>query len=860
MTAKRLLSALLMVVATQWAMAQDIVLTSTSASHPYERGQWTKAQCDEWQTKYGPIRGINCPYPPCDAISQKEAIAKAASMGYNSVRWWPGGNTNTQSYIDAVEQWAAWADEYGMTVSPVFGFTYSYYNMSNKEAALKQLETQVRTIIRHFRGDERIILWDVWNEPNMYDADTEPMMNWISQIVQWAHEEGCTQPLSASIVWDGGVGTNNATSTGLRIVRDNTERLMDVHNYHDYNCQESFNGETASMVNRLKKLGDRPLVCTECMTRTNGSTYARTLTDFAKYNVNFYTWGLYACDPNWEVKWSRSAFYNWEPMFHNALYMDGEPYGESEPQWVKNFEFRGTAANTDPGIEYTDVWDPRRAWRRVNHAPAKGLYATSLSEASSLIATHKDDPDVSTIAVRLDYSSYASNSNNMFTLLSSVLNAAEAAGMTMLPILIDSETKLGTTSAMQNYVYNVVNKYYTDRRIEGWCLLRQTNAAMSTQYKTLLPELFHKARYAFANQPLLAAPLTDFGTQPSAEADDVANLMWQLSDVCAYAGDKDEATNEWLCQLTQTYRRPIYTITTEKVEQHSADRMNNNEDRTQRMPAWKAWRWYNRVPTKGISYASIVTALRGLNTMLTAGHTDYNSVSVQLDYHNYTAGEEKFFHNIDSLLGMAEKLGMTVLPRMMADAHITAPINILEGYITATLSRYAQDERIIGWDLYNKVCATSSNVTKATQILDMAFPAARATGACQPIFVTPSVSAKTFATDFDYIGYLEHGKYNGWSYLQYGSGNIKLCYKAWCMSDVISYASNQTSAHLGWTNSIACKFGRPLLCLEWKPATAENLTNVMNIFQDMHIAWYVNGTLNASLLQGYHYIPISTAH
>ena len=166
----------------------------------------------------------------------------------------------------------------------------------------------------------------------MNDDKTEGMMSWIAQIAKWMQQEGCTQPISSSIVWDGGVNLNNSTATGKRLLRENTERLMDVHNYHDYSCQDGFNQETPSMYNRLKRLGDRPLVCTECMTRTNGSTYARTLIDFAKYNINFYAWGLSACDPNWEAKWSRSTFYNWDPMIHNALYAENEPYHESEPK------------------------------------------------------------------------------------------------------------------------------------------------------------------------------------------------------------------------------------------------------------------------------------------------------------------------------------------------------------------------------------------------------------------------------------------------------------------------------------------------------------------------------------------------
>ena len=68
--------------------AQDVVLTSTSSTYPNQRGQWSEAQGEAWQKKYGPIIGVNCPYPPCGAISQEQSIALAASLGYNSIRWW----------------------------------------------------------------------------------------------------------------------------------------------------------------------------------------------------------------------------------------------------------------------------------------------------------------------------------------------------------------------------------------------------------------------------------------------------------------------------------------------------------------------------------------------------------------------------------------------------------------------------------------------------------------------------------------------------------------------------------------------------------------------------------------------------
>ena len=321
--------------------AQNVVLGSVSEDYPYKRQQWTEKQWKSWQNKYGVIRGVNCPYNPCNAVSQEQCIAQAASLGYNSLRWWPGGQ-EAADYIRGVEQWAGMAQRYGMTVAPVFSFPGSYFSQSDKAAALSKLESVVRTVTRHFRGDDRIVLWDIWNEPDLDSKDTQLMMEWIGKMAQWMREEGCTQPITSSIIWDSEYeNCVNTNMTGNISARENAEAQMDIHNFHDYNCQDNFGQEVDAMVARLQRISARPMICTECMSRTNGSGFARTLVPFAQQSISFYTWGLAAGIANWEVYPGRSTFYNYEPMFHNALYTDMEPVDEEEPQWVKNFEYGG---------------------------------------------------------------------------------------------------------------------------------------------------------------------------------------------------------------------------------------------------------------------------------------------------------------------------------------------------------------------------------------------------------------------------------------------------------------------------------------------------------------------------------------
>lgn len=872
------LSLLAAFINTMSLSADNVVLTSTSATYPYERGQWTAEQCAAWQAEYGPIRGINCPYPPCDAVSQEEAIALCARLGYNSIRWWPNGGS-VDGYINDVERWAAWADKYGMTVSPVFSFVYGLYGENGNETSLKTLERWVRMITQHFRGDKRIILWDIWNEPNMDDEKTEGMMSWISQIAKWMQQEGCTQPISSSIIWDTGVGLNNATATGRRLIRENTERLMDVHNYHDYSCQDGFNQETPSMYKRLKKLGDRPLVCTECMIRTNGSTYARTLVDFAKYNINFYAWGLSACDPNWEVRWGRSTFYNWDPMFHNALYADNEPYNESEPQWVKNYDFQGDFGGVETGAEYTEVWSERRAWRWMQHGESKGLLCHSIEEATSAINAHKGDGLYNTVAVRVGYSTWAKGSSAAKSLINTMLKAAEEANMTVIPILLTSEEMSTNASTLADYTFNIINSYYYDHRIQAWCVYEQTQDASSgSDMKDKLSTILRKTRYAFQNQPIFMAPKAE-GVQPDSTQTDLANWMWSLGDAVGVTNDAPEG---FLNTLMRQYHKPIFmldnstlspemaanhvnwmssaTLKEEDVASfHFTPFMDSNEDLQSRWTGWKAYRWMNRDATRGIYCSNMTNALKTLNS-LRGTSTPYNSVSVKLDMRTFIGNKTSFFADMDSLLMMAEETGMTVLPQLLSDSYINIATSRLKEYVSEVITRYATDTRILAWELYNNLCSTSSNTTKGNELVDELFITGRATGAQQPLFMTPCVSTNTFPDGFEPIKNLEHGVYAGWNRLGFGNANINLCYKIWCQSDVISYVTTQRSDHMGWLNAQANKFGRPLFCSIWKPANSEPSSNALEIFSDMHVSWFVNGTLDEQAVRDFKYRPVSTQH
>ena len=80
------------------------------------------------------------------------------------------------------------------------------------------------------------------------------------------------------------------------------------------------------------------------------------------------------------------------------------------------------------------------------------------------------------------------------------------------------------------------------------------------------------------------------------------------------------------------------------------------------------------------------------------------------------------------------------------------------------------------------------------------------------------------------------------------------------MSDVIAYASSQDSPELGWLNSVAYRFGRPLFCTKWQPSRTEDPSAVLSVFRNMHVNWYVDGEPGDENVSSFAFDPIITDH
>lgn len=856
------------------AQNKKIYLASSSSRYPNERPIWNEKQAQEWFDKHSPIKGINHPEPPCDAVSQDEALQRAAQIGYNSVRWWP----NSWDYIKSVDNYATIAAKHGINCAPVFGFTHVPTSASDSTS----MEKKVREIIRYFRGDERIIMWDIWNEPVMSGEDCRDQMKWIRIIAQWCREEGCTQAITSSILWDPEISA--AKENAYTGVRREAEKEMDLHNFHDYVMQESHSANITYVMNRFKKIDNRPLVCTECLTRPDGSGMAITLSEFSKHKIGFYTWGLYASDPNWEIKWGRSAYYAYEPMFHNILYAGGDPVNEQELECVKNFRFQEGSESIYPGKEITERWTKRRAWKWMNDTPLKGIKLNSLDEAAEWLNQHASDGVYNTMTVNLSYKQYNQTGITAYgEKLGALAAKANNAGIKLIPVFFKSGELASSKQYMAQYISNIMGKFYNDRRFEGWCLFDQTSTDEPSDYKNVFQYIFSYVRYVFPNQPMFAAPMLDASQQVDSTAADFNNYMWQLSDVVAFnTPDGAEVSSSQLENLFTAYERPLFFMNTRKLQDGfaplhvnwvAAEQLDANEVKnfkntplyivkdgdTNKMPSWKAWAMVNNEPVKGLSYSSADAALAGISAQGPKGI--YNSVQVRFDFRNYSSDRAAFIEKINAVLDSAAKYGMTVLPGLLDDRYATRNATTLGNYVADVIKTYNNDSRIKAWEIYNRP-STSSQATNAKMLnlIPQLFTAARNVSPQRPVFVTPYVQTTKFAADFDYIGELVHGHRNGWNKLTHGYGSVNLTYLCWKLSDIVSYNSSQDSPELGWLNSVAYRFGRPVICSKWENKSSSTIDETLAVFNDCHVMWYVDGSLDDAKVKSFKYRTIITEY
>ena len=557
-----------------------VLLLPCLAGFAKERKQWTEKQAWDWEKKVGTIIGFNQPESAYPGMTNLEILRKAADLGFNSVRFWLKGE-DVDAQIAYIKKMADEAESCGMTISPVLSLQRKYFNdKENEKENLKIVEELVKTLIRPFANDERIVLWDIWNEPGFKTGDPETFreMEWVEKMVHWCREENLCQPITASIIWDPDRDADVSSPTWEK--RRQVEAMMDLHNFHSYDCARNFGAEIDYTLDRIRKISNRPIVCTEAMIRVNGSSVQRTLPVFAREHVHVYLWGLYNNDWNWSVKWGRSTYDAFDPMFHDFLWADGDAYDAREFPFIKNFRFWNKGENLDPGIAVTDRWSHERVWRRMAGAGlVKGL--ADVKSSGSFSGTYNS------MRVKVNYKDYRGLASNQrsgfFERFERILSDAKSKGMTVLPVLITDDDLYATSEELGGFVKEMISRYYDDQTILAWDIYWHPGEKSTDRRKVeeVIETAFTYARNQYPNQPVFMTPFVsvqefddDFNYRAAlvhgrrngwnklsyggTSDADLVYKIWSLSDVTSFSTVQHPAEAGWLLSICYRFGRPIF--------------------------------------------------------------------------------------------------------------------------------------------------------------------------------------------------------------------------------------------------------------------------------------------------------------
>ncbi|HEX5170430.1 MAG TPA: cellulase family glycosylhydrolase [Cyclobacteriaceae bacterium] len=325
------------------------------------RDVWTKEQAMAWYQPWGWLRG--CDFIPSTAINQLEMwqaetfdtatinreLGYAESIGMNAMRVYLhhlAWEIDQDGFKDRMNQFLTIADKHGIsTLFVIFDDCWNPGYQPGKQpdpkpgihnsgwvrdpgdiihedsTVIVSLEKYVKDILTFFGNDNRILLWDLYNEPGNsgYGNKSMPL---LQKAFQWGREVNPSQPLSAG-VW----------SKDLVDLNNYQLQNSDVITYHNYSTPD----DHKKWIDSLRTYG-RPLICTEYMARTRGSRFDNIMPMLKSENVGAFNWGLVSGKTNTIYAWDAPMPDGKEPKvwFHDIFRKDGTPYDKKEVDLIRS--------------------------------------------------------------------------------------------------------------------------------------------------------------------------------------------------------------------------------------------------------------------------------------------------------------------------------------------------------------------------------------------------------------------------------------------------------------------------------------------------------------------------------------------
>ncbi len=352
-----------------------IILALTIAAQE----KWSEQQARDWYAKQPWLVGSN--YNPASAINQLEMwqagsfdpkridleLGWAEGLGMNTMRvflhdllW----QQDAEGFKRRLDQFLTIAAKH--KIKPMFVLFDSVWDPDAKlgkqraprpgvhnsgwvqspnrttlqdSAAYPHLEAYVKGVVGAFARDQRILAWDIWNEPDNENHGSynqlepknkvELVIALLPRAFAWAREAKAEQPLTSG-VWKGDYSAPEKLTPMEHLQID----LSDVVTFHSYDSPT----ELEKRINWLKQY-NRPLICTEYMARGNGSFFFGSLPIGKIHNVGMINWGFAQGKTQTNLPWDswQHPYTDREPSiwFHEVFRNDGTPYMVEEVEFIR---------------------------------------------------------------------------------------------------------------------------------------------------------------------------------------------------------------------------------------------------------------------------------------------------------------------------------------------------------------------------------------------------------------------------------------------------------------------------------------------------------------------------------------------
>jgi hypothetical protein len=374
-------------------------LSGSGAAEAATSGRWTAARANQWYAQQPWLVGAN--FLPSTASNQFEMfqadtfdtatidreLGYAASIGMNVMRvflhnllW----QQDSRGFLKRIDTYLSISAAHGIRTmlvlfdscwnpfpklgtqpAPVPGIHNSQWVQAPGAAVLQDpskyraLGDYVTGVVGAFRNDPRVLLWDIWNEPDNTNGNSygylepknkvELVTALLPYVFAAARSASPSQPLTSPL-WAGD-WSSPETLNPTQMVQFNQS---DVFSFHNYGFGESF----LASIQQLQQYG-RPVLCSEYMARDNGSTFDNSLPIAYQQNVMAINWGLVSGRSQTIITWDSwqhpyAAASDYPGLYATNYQVVLTPGGEAPPAGG------GTRlqpyASERPGIWHHDVF------------------------------------------------------------------------------------------------------------------------------------------------------------------------------------------------------------------------------------------------------------------------------------------------------------------------------------------------------------------------------------------------------------------------------------------------------------------------------------------------------------------------